>query len=280
MSITVLGKFYKDVIDKKENATENFISALKVISAFYSLWRSSRSNTGLDNAYRTFFKNKITHFDSIDIEDLKVYLRSELNETKDSWMAKALVEMKYNKVESVCRFALFISSHDTIADNDTAGLMKIGAKGCADYLCLSKSTSSDLSTIEHIAPQNGEGIWDESLYELETEIYQSIGNLTLLPTKINSSMGNRGWAEKFLYYKHLSEKDPEQLKRLSEIANSLNISLSKDTIKLLMEANYHDHISSIVTLSQTGLWNQALVEKRAKRIIEIFWDRVSPWLYS
>ena len=153
-------------------------------------------------------------------------------------------------------------------------------KGCSNYLNLQKWKADDLSTIEHIAPQKGEGIWDDGLYDFETEVYQSIGNLTLLPTSINSSLGNKGWIEKYLYFKHLSEKDPEKIRELSEMARSLNINLSKNTLQLLMDANYHDHISSIVTLNHTGLWNQGLVEKRAKKIIEIFWDRISPWLYA
>jgi hypothetical protein len=279
MSITILGRFYKDVIDEKENAVENFVSVVKVIAAFYALWRGSRSNTGLDNVYRTFFKNKTERFGSINLEDLKQFLQNELNESRESWIAKAMVEMKYNKAESVCRLALFVSSHDTITDKEVAGLMKAGAKGTSNYLSLQKWNSNDLSTIEHIAPQNGEGTWDESLYELDTENYQSIGNLTLLPTSINSSMGNKGWVEKFIYFKHLSEKDPEQLKKLSEMAKTLGISLSENTIKLLMDANYHAHISPIVNLSHTGLWNHSMVEKRARRIIELFWDKLSPWLY-
>lgn len=280
MSITILGRFYKSVINQEENAVENFVQAIKTIAAFYSLWRGSRSNTGLDNVYRKFFKDKVTSFESIQIQELKEFLRSELGETKETWLTKALIEMKYNKAESVCRLALFISSHDTIPDTETVGLMKVGARGCSNYLSLQKWFSNDLSTIEHIAPQNGEDIWDNTLYELDTELYQSIGNLTLLPTKINSSLGNRGWIEKFIYFKHLSEKDPEKLQRLSDKANALGINLSRNTIDLLMNSNYNDHIASIVTLTETGLWNQSLVEKRAKRILEIFWDRISPWLYS
>lgn len=280
MSITILGRFYKSVINQEENAVENFVQAIKTIAAFYSLWRGSRSNTGLDNVYRKFFKDKVTSFESIQIQELKEFLRSELGETKETWLTKALIEMKYNKAESVCRLALFISSHDTIPDTETIGLMKVGAKGCSNYLNLQKWFSSDLSTIEHIAPQNGEEIWDNTLYELDTELYQSIGNLTLLPTKINSSLSNRGWIEKFIYFKHLSEKDPEKLQRLSDKANALGINLTRSTIDLLMNSNYNDHIASIVTLTETGLWNQSLVEKRAKRILEIFWDRISPWLYS
>ncbi|NBB29943.1 DUF262 domain-containing HNH endonuclease family protein [Cellulophaga sp. BC115SP] len=280
MSITILGRFYKSVINQEENAVENFVQAVKTIAAFYSLWRGSKSNTGLDNVYRKFFKDRVTPFESIQIQELKEFLRNELGETKETWVTKAVIEMKYNKAESVCRLALFISSHDTIPDTETVGLMKIGARGCSNYLNLQKWFSSDLSTIEHIAPQNGEDIWDNALYELDSELYQSIGNLTLLPTKINSSLGNRGWLEKFIYFKHLSEKDPEKLQRLSDKANALGINLRQNTIDLLMNSNYNDHIASIVTLTETGSWNHSLVEKRAKRILEIFWNRISPWLYS
>jgi Protein of unknown function DUF262/Protein of unknown function (DUF1524) len=280
MSITILGKLYKDVIDNEVNAVQNFVDGVKTIAAFYILWRSSRTNTGLDNVYRTFFKNRVDSNTSINIADLKSFFKKELDDAKDTWMAKAMIELKYNKTDSICRLALLVSSHDTIPDNDNKGLMKIGARGTSNYLSLSRWLSKDLSTLEHIAPQNGEGVWDEALYDIEKETVHSIGNLTLLPTKINSSISNRGWEEKYLYFKHLSEKDPEILNQLSEIASRLGINLKKETITLLQESNFHDHISHIVTLSKDDLWDAILVEKRAKRIIEILWARVSPWLYQ
>ncbi|PMD95682.1 hypothetical protein BWI97_13855 [Siphonobacter sp. BAB-5405] len=282
MAITFLAKFYKDVIDGKDASVEHFVSAIKAIGAFYAIWRSAQTNSGLDNVYRTFFKKGNIQYKSVDVTELKSYLRNTLSElgifNEGLWIEKSFIDLKYNKATSVCKLALFVAAHDTMPDDLSPGLMKPAAKGSSNYLNLLKWTNSDLKTIEHIAPRNGEANWDERLYDFEKELFQSIGNLTLLPTEINSSLSNKGWKAKYIYYKHLSEKDPVKLQELSNRALALGVTLNSNTITLLQDANYHDHISHLVTLTEHGQWDSDLVEKRAKRILKIFWDRISLWL--
>jgi hypothetical protein len=56
MAITILGHFYKEVINGTPNSIPNFIGAVKAIAAFYTIWRAASPNAGLDNVYREFFK--------------------------------------------------------------------------------------------------------------------------------------------------------------------------------------------------------------------------------
>ncbi len=286
MAWTILGHFYKEVIIGSQNSIQDFIEVTKAVAAFYAIWRSSRSNTGLDNVYREFFKGESKSWlnrKKITVQEVKDHLKAALATAEidehNVWFQRALVELKYNKSTSVCKLALFVSAHDTIPDPLSKGLMKAGVKGTINYLNLERWNSSDLSTIEHIAPRKNDDSWDDSLYNIENELFQSIGNLTLLPPDINTSAGNRGWNEKYLYYRHLSEKDPNVLQELANKASSNGIILSNVTIQKLQASSYNDHISSIVTFDETNTWNAAFVELRAKRILEIFWDKVTPWLF-
>jgi hypothetical protein len=285
MAWTILGHFYKEVIKGVQNSIQDFIEVSKAIAAFYGIWRSARNNSGLDNVYRDFFKgdtNSWLNRKKITVQEVKEHLNAalitaEINE-RSIWLQRAFVELKYNKSTSLCKLALFVTAHDTIPDPQVKGLLKPGVKGSINYLNLARWNSIDLSTIEHVAPIKNDGSWDNSLYNIENDLFHSIGNLTLLPPDINTSAGNRGWKEKYLYYRHLAEKDPIVLQELANKASSNGITLSSTTIQKLQASTYNDHISSIITIDDTGNWDSTFVELRAKRILEIFWDKISLWL--
>ncbi|UVD80049.1 DUF262 domain-containing HNH endonuclease family protein [Myroides albus] len=288
MAVTILGPFYNAVLEGKEDSIKNFVDACKAIGAFYTIWRAAQSNAGLDTVYRQFFKGEPNVIDPKNwlnnkefcINDLKSYLKDVLKNNdlydKDTWIKKSGKFLNY-KSKSLIQFLLILTAHDTIADPNKPGLMKASTKGVSNYLNLEKWNSKGVATIEHIAPQTKDGSWDDNLYD-ENDLYQSIGNLTLLPTEVNSSASNKGWKEKLLYYKHLSEQDPDKLKELKTKADNEGISLNQDTIQLLVSAKYNDHIKSLVTVGEDSEWNSALVSQRTERILSIAWDRLEEWL--
>ena len=291
MAVTILGAFYNDVLKGKENSIKNFIDACKAIGAFYTIWRSAQSNSGLDIIYRQYFKGESEKGTKIhphnwlknkefNVDDLKTFLKSILIDQgiyeKDKWLKKSSKVLNY-KSKTITQFLLILSSHNTIADNLNPGLMKVSTEGVSNYLTLEKWNSKGVATIEHIAPQTKNDSWDINLYG-EDELYQSIGNLTLLPTEVNSSAGNKGWKEKLLYYRHLSEQDPDKLNELKTKAENEGVSLNVETIRLLKSANYNDHIKSIVTVDESNSWDAVLVNARTERILSITWDRMIIWL--
>ena len=292
MAVTVLGCFYSDVIDGKLNSISNFVEAVKAISAFYILWRANDSNAGIDNIYRNYFKGKddeilphhwLNKRGSLDINDLKAYLRKSLSDgnvfpSKEEWLPKATSYLKYDSASSVCRIALLIAAHDTIPDETVPGLMKTGRNNVSPYLTLNKWNGEDLRDIEHIAPQTQEGNWDEKLYDLNSKLYDSTGNLTLLPSSINISASNKGWEEKYLYYQHLGTKDPQKAQELSARAIQKGITLNKPTLELLQNSSYNDHIVSILEVGEQGKWDATLVSKRSERILDLLWIQVTQWL--
>ena len=280
MAITLLAKAYYDVIDGKTSAASHFIEIVKAVSAYYFLWRSTYSNSGLDTTYRDFFKQKIT----ISTNEIKSYFKTILVKKDiadfDNWKSKAKLFLKYDSTgKEIIRLALLAAFHDTITDDANNGLIKIGRDGVRTYLSLEKWLSGDIKTIEHIAPQtNKNDMWDINLYDSQTEAYQLLGNLTLLPQDLNSSAGNKGWKEKLLYYQCVAEKDPTRLQALVNQSNQMGIELNESTMELLKECHYNEHLQSISSLTADFNWDYEFVNKRTDCLLEIIWKRISQWL--
>lgn len=291
MSITILGTLFSNVLTGNANSISNFVESVKAISAFYILWRASDSNSKLDTCYRNFFKGKENEIDpnnwlnikgDIDIQSLKNYFKKsvfvsrDIN-SKEDWVVKSLNYLKYDN-SPIVRIALFLTAHDTVVDKNSPGLMKPGKKACSEYLTIARWNSIDLKDIEHIAPQKNSGTWDPNLYDIKSNLYNTIGNLTLLPSPINISAGNKGWKEKYIYYKHLSIKDQQIAQELSSKAQNEGIILNPETILILQNASYNEHILPILEIDEKSNWDQKIVELRSRRMLELVYDRIAKWL--
>ena len=292
MANALLSRFYADVLSKKENAENTFCGVARAIVAFFTLWRSADSNSGLDNMYRILLRgdssSAVPAFswagegNAATLYNLKKNFRQILNNrgysNKDTWLKKARLALRYDKAKIICRFALFVAAHDTISDEDSHGLIKIGKEKVNTMLDIDSWLSDDYSDIEHIAPEKPRenSPWDTKLYE--DDRFQTIGNLTLLPQAINSSASNKGWKEKYYYYLHLAERDPAHIAELAQKAKEDNIDLSKDVIEALRNAKHNHHIMPLVKVNADNGWNSDLVDARTSRICNILWDRIIGWL--
>ena len=293
MADAMLGRFYSLLLRSDDAMRpyhcDEFISVCKALAAFYTIWRAASSNSGLDDFYRKLFRGT----DSFSwtststkqtASELKTRLREALTNKqigdKHSWVQRAQTELRFkNGVDQACKFALLVVAHDTIPDPAQPGLMTFGQAGISPYLRLERWLSDDLSTIEHIAPQNPSARtpWDSSLYG--NEEFQRIGNLTLLPLEINISAGNKGWREKYLYYKYLTVQNPAVDRPLiQQQAQQQNIVLQPQTIQRLEQSCYHAHIQPIATVGMNGNWDANLVNVRSERMCDILWERIYSWL--
>lgn len=293
MAVTILGCFYHYVLDGRPDSIANFVGAVKAIAAFYILWRSADSNAGLDNAYRNFFKGKddfLPHAwldlnqnnEMISLATLKNYFKNVLDKKglmdRDNWILQASNYLSYTTSSSICKLSLMIAAHDTIPDTSQPGLVKKGQPNTAKYLTLENWLSDSLKEIEHIAPQEPIGQWDKELYEVSTNLYNSIGNLTLLPKSINASASNKNWVHKKIYYAHLAETDPDKVREFAILAANNGMNLDPNTIKILQQAVYRSHITPLVKIPDNQSWDKKMVELRSVNILEIVWDRIIEWL--
>lgn len=291
MAIPVLATFYRDIYAHKDYAIEKFIAATKAVASFYILWRSTNSNAGLDNVYRDYFKaeGRVWKYETgASIEDLKSHFKLALagkgvNGDKDEWKKLAAQKLNYDEVSTLCKLILMMSFHDTISDESDGnyGLMKTSRTGVSPYMTLEKWNGDDIKTIEHIAPQTNDGNWDATIYDIEKPLVHSLGNLTLLPQDINSSVGNKGWKEKYLYYLCISTKDQDVLNEIHEKAKGMGVVLNSNTVELMKECTYNSHISPVISAYEHNVeWNAALIQKRTDRILDIAWDFFHGWLYE
>ena len=289
MSHTMLSRFYSLAINDDSKQKE-FALACRSIAAFFTLWRSSLPNKGLDDVYRKLLADHMSWKSgdsSLNIESLQKYLWKSLKSKKigdkESWKAAALQYLRYDNVKKVCRFCLFVTASNTIPDPDSPGLMKLTKKKQdSSYLDPEKWKNSDFKSIEHIAPQKQNSdpyfdSWDTRIYDDFN--YESIGNLTLLPIDINSSASNKSWMEKWFYYRYLSEEDSDNLVTLKQEAEEKDISLRDDILERLESISYKSHILPITKVDPPTLtWNQEIINNRADRICDIVWETMNSWL--
>lgn len=285
MAHTVLGRFYSLLLRNKPEADNDFVDACKAVAAFYTLWRSALSNKDLDDVYRKLLANTMSWEKgdaSVTLHNLKHYLLNALGNknigSKDKWIERARLELRYDTAKLICKFVLFVAAHNTVPDPDSPGLMKIGAPKSAPHLTAQHWQNKDFGTIEHVAPQTRDsgGSWDGSIYLSGNQ--QRIGNLILLPADINEVAGNKSWLVKWLYYQHLAQTDITRLQDLTSLADKHSIQLDPKKLKKLRGAGHHNHIKSIVNLGERGGWDSHFIEKRTERICEILWARIYPWL--
>lgn len=287
MAHAVLSRFYALVLRGQSGADTTFVQACKAVVAFFTLWRSALSNTGLDDVYRKMLDDHMCWRkcgDKLSVSQLKEYLRNALQDprrnigSKETWKTRAIQYLRYDNARQVCRFVLFVTAHDAIPDPHHPGLMIPSATGYCTYFIPERWKAQDLKNIEHIAPQTASYSSNSDLALYEEGNYHLIGNLTLLPAPINISAGNQGWIAKWIYYRHLAEDNPTNLEALAKEAQTYGVELSPSTVKLLKEAKYAHHIKPIVAVGATGTWNYDLVLKRTERMCEILWDRLYGWL--
>jgi len=292
-----LARFYSNLLNEVgDDRVDEFVQSIKATAAFFTLWRSTKSTSGLDNVYRRLMRHGGHKDDpivepmkwvgpqgSLNTSALKSYfaeiLRRQNIGSKDRWIARATPgNLTYDTVKKVCRFCLFVSAHDTVPDGDHPGLMKKGTHGCSPYLTVEKWQSNSLE-VEHVAPvqPSKESTWDTELYVVDA--HQEIGNLTLLPKKVNISAGNKDWDTKRLYYQHLGLDDIERIEELRQEAKERGIEMSARTVSMLQKAKYNKHLTPVVRRGSEK-WNTEFVQKRTKRIGEIVWDRLSPWIFD
>ena len=274
-------------------AEASLVDLIKAITAFHILWRGSRQTTeGIDSIYRGLMSNgypdlnipPIKRFGQNglpSVEDVKAALRDILAKQggiKDvgDWTSRLSNTPSYKNAQ-LAQLILLAASDDAVVDSKFPGLIAKGRLGLMPMFTFEKFISDDVRTVEHIAPQNPSTTdsWDEKIYD-SPETVDTIGNLTLLPSIENSYLGNSGWAKKRLIYKILSAETPSQLEVLIKQAHDQGIGISESSEKLLERSKYLPLVRSIGEVEEG--WTAELIATRTKRIGELAWNKVAPWL--
>ena len=292
LSAPILARFYSQVRDGSGEFRE-FVECAKACAAFFTLWRSARSTSGLDEVLRKYYigsKKTVrveshswkTRPEAVSARSLKVYFRKVLEHRqiaeKESWIAASSRHLLYNELKTVCRFALFVAGHDRIEDSAAPGLSRRGQTGSCRLLRLTEWVGKDYGTLEHVAPQTPPDghRWDQAIYA-EDRLH-AVGNLLLLPMEINRLADNGSWAVKFLYYSHVGERGVREVEMLRTRASARGVELTKKAVEVLSQASHRCAVAPILSVGEKGDWDAALIDRRTRQIKCIVWDTLWSWL--
>lgn len=292
LSAPILARFYSQAVDE-EATFDEFIECAKACAAFFTLWRSANSTSGLDDIYRKYFKgsdapvavdehNWKGHPKPATAQNLKQYFLDVLKERgiaeKEAWITASERFLLFTELKTICRFVLFVAGHDRVADGANPGLTDAGIKGSCTLLKLGRWMAKDHKSLEHVAPQNPAAAhkWDPDIYA--NDLVHQVGNLMLLPLEVNKFVDNKDWAVKYLHYCHVGERAKAKLTKLGEDAQKKGIVLSKKATDALSKAEYNCAVEPVLSVGKAGAWDAALIANRTRQIKELAWDTLYSWL--
>ncbi len=299
ISIALLSRFYSKSLLEDSNAIE-FRGAIKAVAAFFVLWRSARTGTaGIDNCYRKLMSQGVENprvrgidgieqeqtsippfcrqknADNIDLKALKKafihFLLTGATDdaviySKETWLSKIKNINIYTESQEVCKLML-ISAFDGVVPSDQGIGFVEKARGGVSETLNKGFVYSFFESIEHISPQanNWNGVTDERK--------NTLGNLTLLPTIINSSAGNRNLQEKELMFEALSA---ETTKEQEEYLKGSKVKFGENTKSILGQSQHFPYLKSLANLKG---WSDEIIEKRTENLGSIIWDKLAvEWL--
>ena len=186
---------------------------LKICTAFSSLWRAfyDGGTSGIDNAYKDissefkseFNLNEVAN-EAIDLHHLreisqKLLLKklqsasgnngNDMEELKQRWVQKIKTSSIY-KNKKLTKFLLFIAYNKLYFNPANKQLTK--GNGLDILKNHSWTKDDDYKTIEHIVPQSNQNLMSH---------VHTLGNLTLLPSELNTSLGNKPFSDKLEKFK-------------------------------------------------------------------------------
>jgi hypothetical protein len=283
---------------RRKNAAAELSDAILAVTAFSIMWRATRIGTeNIDAVYRDLMERGIdkaapdkgkhvppmrrSKGGAVTLLGLKQALWYKLQHAKAGgisdetvWRSKLQATPVYAQSSIVAKFLLFAASHDAVEDTSTPGLIQAGKKNTLPMLNVDRWRDETNLSVEHVAPQTKTAAWDEKLYE--NNAYDTVGNLTLLPSEVNSLVGNRSWPDKKAIFSVFASTDPQAHDAALKAAKAQGLNFSATTEEMMEAAGYLPMTRAIV--SYGGKWDVDFVRQRSARIADLAWDRLSEWL--
>jgi hypothetical protein len=300
LTIPVLARYFKD--GERRGNLEDFYSATHALTAFVFLRRAATGNTkGIDSDLRRLMSKGPpgnaskglplrTGLDATNelpsVDEFKVYLRRYLAqprigvEDKETWLKHMSSQPLGDKSKPTCRFMLLAAAHNARPDPNNPGLLtrkNVRASHELKYLDYGSWVRSDLKTVEHIAPDSNPGSgWDKRIYQ-QPFLKHTVGNLVLLPSEENSSVGNAAWKKKKTFYQAFAATKKDEVERRISQAKQAGLQFKKTTEKRIREGA---HLPIVDTVSLVDEWTRDVIEARSRNLGSLAWDRVASWLFD
>lgn len=292
--LALLARYYSEWAANPSVARrDEFMSVLKAVTAFWTLWRTSRATTrGIDDVHRKLMavghpttglpamaKRAAGSPAALPVAaQVRIALKSLLSTrgnitTEADWIAKVTVQQLYQTSRQLAKFVLLCGHDDRIEDQTAPGLIRRGVAGC--FPALTSEAWKAHYSVEHIAPQTlaaGDTSYDQSIYD--QGLVDRLGNLTLMPVDLNQLIGNKTWPYKRGVYTVLSETDPQA--RVTQMQQQLP-GLAQATKDVLKSASYLP-FCEFLDKQTAQVLPSAYVMKRGQRLAELAVQRLWPML--
>ncbi|MFI2618517.1 DUF262 domain-containing protein [Streptomyces sp. NPDC018584] len=302
IAIAPLVRFYSEAVHADEGEArskriDEFEKAIKAITAFTVFWRATRRGTGnIDSQYRAVMAGDsltgigplarqwaVTDASKpdpvVDAEALKKELAARLSHPKHgdvpnlpSFLASASALPLYSISRPLTRFLLLAAYHDTLEDQANPGLIIQGKAGVASCFTADGWADETHLTIEHIAPQQATGGWDQEFYS-QKETVHKLGNLVLAPGAANTSLSSRPWTEKRVLYAALGAPTADDSK---SILNSSGLTFAQTTEDLAAMSRYLPHLRALG--QREDEWDPTFMDQRAEVLLRLVYTRLKGWL--
>ena len=293
ISAAIISRFYEQAKLAKSNLKKDkaleLCGAIKAIAAFFALWRSCNTTDGIDDRYRKMFDNtrrirlSRQYGASLSLPGLKKEFCDILktdggNSNKtipslEKWIDRFEKYPIYRSNKKVAKFILLTAAHNSIEGNNN-GYLRTGTNNNSPVLLYDNLWGKNsYKTIEHIIPQKPTPNNNKPKLDVDTLNY--LGNLTLLPTKVNAVFSNRPWKEKKLLFNIIAAKDDNERDKHCKKANQSGIDESiTDKLKGF------DYLPMAKTLSkwQGDFSSPKHINNRGKNLMIVAWPTLSDWL--
>ncbi|MEP4247380.1 DUF262 domain-containing protein [Tateyamaria sp.] len=299
MSLPILFRYWRR--GKQESDFKDFLEAVRAVTAFLALRRAATEKTdGIDSCFRDLmaegtgtkkygfcsrldFSNKVP-----SIPDLKAALRANLTSKKlqfsspagrEKWVEHCVDVPMYSAAQPLAKFMIFASHNKTAVNSTKPWLLKrSGVISAADREFMTYATWTDprYKTVEHVAPNSaGAKGWPTDILN-NARVRNTLGNLTLLPMKENAHISNAAWNKKRLFFDALVAKtDADRTTKLTQAETVLKQPFRRATIKVVKDSS---RLGLLDGIADTKNWDKKHVEERSRRLLELAWDEIWPWL--
>lgn len=295
LTIPILCRYW--VESERQRDPTMFVDAVKAVTAFLVLRRGATGGTAaIDSDYRRLMSNGAVDArdeegalrlrleddgDVVSVQALKGYLRGYLRQKRllitgrEAWVRRVCQQPLYRSAATLCRFMLLTAAHNAVQDEVEAYLLRRARRSQErNYMSLMMWRSRDTATIEHVAPQSPSEGWSDSLYEAD-DLVHVLGNLTLLPENMNSSIADKSWSKKSLFYKAAAAGTERELAAATQQARAEGLDLGKRMNEMLEKARCLPILTAVAAAES---WDGEVVARRTENIAGLVWDEVSTWL--
>lgn len=307
---SVLSLFYAKLLRAQGNtalvavAAAEFLSVSKATASFFTLWMGALQGRFPDSDYRQLFQSSSANMTVASgaanqtesfvkgafrnaLAAHGVYDAGNAVTARTKWVGQAKETAWYSR-KSVCRFALFVASHDAATDLTVGneGLFTNGMANSANLLNCRAWHASEYAVIEHVAtrdqPSNIKFAthFDPTIYPGNYSVVDKIGNLSLLSVEVNSSVYSE-WPDKVYYYWSLTTPS---CTTAGPSGTALQMALGITTIPpslnaLSASSNYLSHLAPLAYRGEQSLkWDATFIDRRSEHLCERVFDKIDAWL--